>query len=660
MVKLKRKSNINKSIACLLIAITFCSSVILSCMTSSKFVTAQSNPAIDPWDYQKMLGKGMDVDWCKTTKGRETYNVQVVKDFKAAGISHVRIRIKDKATEDLLEELDKQINDCLENGLIPVIAYQADEFKNEPTEENITKVIEWWSTVANRYKDVSHLLSFDLLIEATDALNKEPEKLNEIYERLVTEIRKTNETRIIMISPRLRSDAAYLSELKIPTKHNGYLMAEWHFYASGPSKTNDRKLWTTGTAEEKKKITDKIQLALEFQEKNHVPTWVGAWMVGNYNDGNDYTVEEQVVFATYMTEQLSKAGIPFAINSDTKFYDREKNTWIGSMKPVFNTVFGTSEDESTSQDNANYAKGIQVGFNAKGSLSVKEQCSYISKQLGTWKKDKIDTSKIWIRLQGGTISQKTYPKDWSADEYRQWADIQKKYKVKLIFVVNLNDTASSQLGLYKKFVKAGLKFSAIELGNEQYLARYKGSLTEKYDEVTKRTANMTPAKYIKLCNEYIKVMKNYKLPFYVQFAPENSTNKDYAAWNKEIAKGINKNQFLSTDIHGTIHLYERNGSGTLNEKQITSIRKLVNKPIHMAITESGVVDKKGELTEQQYIKQEVALTKRILSEMKKGDIILNQVLYTDYKTIGSAVLHDKSKGLTSKGKAIYKLFKQFW
>ena len=219
---------------------------------------------ISPWQYQALLGRGMDVDWSKTTKGKKYYSVEAVKAFKAQGISHVRIRIKDEADENLFAHLDQQIKDCLENGLIPVIAYQADELKNEPTEENMNKVIRWWRTVAERYQDYSHLLSFDLLIEVTDALNKEPDKLNEIYENLVTEIRKTNPTRIIMISPRLRSDAAYLKELKIPTQHNHYLMAEWHFYASGPSKENDRKLWTVGTEEEKKLINDKINLALEW------------------------------------------------------------------------------------------------------------------------------------------------------------------------------------------------------------------------------------------------------------------------------------------------------------------------------------------------------------------------------------------------------------
>ena len=296
------------------------------------------NP-ISPWKYQSMLRKGMDVDWSKTKKGKENYNLKTVQDFESAGINHVRIRIKEKADNDLFVALDEQIDDCINTGIIPIIAYQADEFKNNPNEENLQKVVDWWRIVAERYKDKSYLLSFDLLIEATDALNKQPEKLNELYERIVAEVRKTNLQRIVIISPRLRSDAQYLSELKIPSQANGYLMAEWHFYAAGPSKTNDRKLWTIGTENEKKLIIDKINYALEWQKKTNIPTWVGAWMPGNYNDGDDYSIEEQVVFAEFVTSSLVNAQIPFAVNSDTKFYDRETNNWIDNMLPVFNTIF---------------------------------------------------------------------------------------------------------------------------------------------------------------------------------------------------------------------------------------------------------------------------------------------------------------------------------
>lgn len=629
---------------------------------------------ISPWDYQKLLGKGMDVDWCKTSKGMKNYSTITCKNFKMSGISHVRIRIKDYISDTLFQSLDIQINDCLENGLIPIIAYQANEFKNAPTEENIQKVADWWGAVAERYKDKPYFLAFDLLIEATDVLNKQPEKLNEVYGRIVPEIRKTNPERILMISPRLRSDAAYLHELKIPEGHNGYLMAEWHFYAAGPSKTTARKLWTTGTEAEKKLITDKIELALEWQEKNNIPTGVGAWMAGNYNDGNHYTVQEQVNFASFMTEQLTKAGIPFAVNSDTKFYDREKNIWIEELQPVFECIYGQkaviAENSSTGNDTASpdtdtsgfkANKKIHTGFNTKGSLDTVNQCKYVEKQFAKLKKNKADTSKIYLRLQGGTISQKSYSKNWSTRQVSLWAKLQKKYKCKYIFVINFNDTAANQLKFYQRFIKAGIHFSIIELGNEQYLPRFARPYTSQYDEITKRTANMTTSKYVKLSNTYIKLFKKYKLPFYVQFAPDSENNKaSYAKWNTAIASAINNNKFASSDIHGTIHLYERKGAGSLNARQINSLRKRIKKKIHIAVTESGVTDKKGKLPENDYADQEVNLEKRILMQLKPGDILLNQVLYTNYKTTGSAVLHPQSKGLTVKGSKILNLFKQFW
>lgn len=293
---------------------------------------------INPWYYAQNLGKGLDVDWSKTSDGREYYNAQTVKDFSNMGINHVRIRIKDDMTEETFNALDNQIKDCLNNNIVPIIAYQADELKNDPSDKNLKKVVKWWGEVSEHYKDYSYLLSFDLIIEVTDALKNEPERLNEIYEELVTEIRRTNPNRILIISPRIRSNPEYLNDLKIPTNHNGYLMAEWHFYASGPSKINKEKLWTTGAAEEKQIIINKINLALDWQKKTGIPTWVGAWMPGDYNDGNNYSIGEQAIFANFVASELDKAKIPFAVNSDTKFYNREKNKWYGEMLPVLNAI----------------------------------------------------------------------------------------------------------------------------------------------------------------------------------------------------------------------------------------------------------------------------------------------------------------------------------
>lgn len=295
---------------------------------------------ISPKDYQSLLGRGMDVDWSKSDQGRESYRLQTAQDFKAAGISHVRIRVKDPISDELFASLDRQIADCLSVGLIPIVAYQADAFKNDPSDLRLQEAAAWWDAMARHYQNASHKLAFDLLIECSDELNSQGDRLNAYFESAVSRIRASNPTRILMISPRLRADPVYLSELTVPTAHNGYLMAQWHFYASGPSKTNERKLWTTGTAAERRLIEEKIDLALAWQTRTGIPTWVGAWMPGNYNEGDDYTVPEQAAFAAFMVQTLTKAEIPFAVNSDTKFYDADSASWISEMLPVRSALFG--------------------------------------------------------------------------------------------------------------------------------------------------------------------------------------------------------------------------------------------------------------------------------------------------------------------------------
>jgi hypothetical protein len=323
-----------------------------SCFTSKKAgnpipVKSEDNSGnidapISPKNYHAKLGKGIDVIWAEMKKGIETFNPKMVKDFKQAGFSHIRIRVKDYPDQKLLAHIDNVVEQCLQNNLIPIIAYHGGEFEEKPTAENMEASVQWWGIVANHFKNKTHNVSFDLIIEVTDALNKEKDKLNTFYEKTVTEIRKTNPNRIIFISPVVRSAPEYLKDLKIPTQHNNYLMGEWHFYASGPDKTNKNKLWTTGTEAEKDLIRAKIKTAMQWQNQTGIYTWVGAWMAGNYNKGNDYTVAEQVQFANFVTCELTKNNIPFAFNADHKYYDAANNKWYADLKPVLDEIMKTT------------------------------------------------------------------------------------------------------------------------------------------------------------------------------------------------------------------------------------------------------------------------------------------------------------------------------
>ena len=311
-------------------------------LTLTAFIANAQPSAIAPQDYQQMLKKGIDVDWWGRSEKNKygAYSETAVKRFAQQGIKHVRFRLHHyRFTDEDFKRLFSQINTCMQNDLIPIIAFSAKPYKENPNAEEHEKVVKWWKIMAERCKDLSPKVSFDLIVEPSDKVKKDVAELNSLYEDCVATIRKTNPKRIIFIAPPKLSHPEGLKYLQTPSQSNSYLMAEWHFYAAGPNKTNNKKRWTSGTAEEKQQIKKSIKVAVDWQKETGIYTWVGAWMPGDYNKGDNYSVKEQIEFASFMTQQLDKYGIPFAINSDDKFYDYQAENWIPQYKDLLNSIF---------------------------------------------------------------------------------------------------------------------------------------------------------------------------------------------------------------------------------------------------------------------------------------------------------------------------------
>ena len=311
-------------------------------LTLTAFIANAQPSAIAPQNYQQMLKKGIDVDWWGRSEKNKygAYSETAVKRFAQQGIKHVRFRLHHyRFTDEDFKRLFSQINTCMQNDLIPIIAFSAKPYKENPNAEEHEKVVKWWKIMAERCKYLSPKVSFDLIVEPSDKVKKDVAELNSLYEDCVATIRKTNPKRIIFIAPPKLSHPEGLKYLQVPSQSNSYLMAEWHFYAAGPSKTNNKKRWTSGTAEEKQLIKKSIKVAVDWQKKTGIYTWVGAWMPGDYNKDDNYSVKEQIEFASFMTKQLDKYGIPFAINSDDKFFDYQAENWISQYKDLLDSIF---------------------------------------------------------------------------------------------------------------------------------------------------------------------------------------------------------------------------------------------------------------------------------------------------------------------------------
>lgn len=291
-----------------------------------------AEPPLTAARYAAQLGVGMDVDWARTERGIREFDPLVVRDFAAQGIRHVRIRVAGKPTEARLIHLRKLVEACERYGVIPVISFQADEYKNDPNPANEREFINWWIAVAHYFGNSSPQLGFDLIYEPAGRLDHNLVSLNRVYEKTVKVIHDIDPQRMIFIAPRLRAEPEDLTSLKLPAHSQNYLLAEWHIFPWGLLKNNASYPWTSGKAA----IRNRINIALRWQQKTGHVSWVGGWGVGG--SSRVAPTASQMAFATFMACELQQAKIPYAINTDTQFYDGEEGAWRPIAEPLLKTM----------------------------------------------------------------------------------------------------------------------------------------------------------------------------------------------------------------------------------------------------------------------------------------------------------------------------------
>lgn len=130
--------------------------------------------------------------------------------------------------------------------------------------------------------------------------------------------------------------------------------------------------------------------------------------------------------------------------------------------------------------------------------------------------DAATRQRLVIRVTGGTISQTTYGRDWTAEMISQWVALQKKQGVRFVFVVNGNEAPADQAALIQRWLDAGAEFDFIEMMNEYYLPKFARG-DRSHEAVTRA---VTPESYVnEILPAYWRELDRFKLPYYVIFAP---------------------------------------------------------------------------------------------------------------------------------------------
>lgn len=308
---------------------------------------------ISPADYQQMLGSGIDVDWWQEGNGYQVQNWDdVIYDFRQAGVQHLRITIEQEVMRPAdFVILDEQINHCIRHGIIPIISYRP-PYSGRYTTRQREHIARWWSIMANHYRYYSARLSFDILPEPNNTMFASYNDLNLFYEDCVNVIRVTNPYRIIFIAPTYNSDPMYLQYLRIPSRANGYLMAEWHFMSRNHYR-NFWNRWNSHRAYEERWLRARIETALAWQRRTGIYTWMGSWAPGIYAGTTYYAAPASLT--EFLSATLISISMPYAVHGIHHYYDYHNRSWKHTAQKPMQAYFPRGHFAHS---------GIPVGGNA--------------------------------------------------------------------------------------------------------------------------------------------------------------------------------------------------------------------------------------------------------------------------------------------------------
>ncbi len=295
--------------------------ILLNIILLPLFVFSQiPDKPISPVEAINMLGKGIlfepqSGDWNGNISA--PYKSKYGDIIKDTGFKSVRIRYQgdknpmikaiaqgppyDANDDKLLDELEFIIDDVLSKELAPVITFYGLTNDNPG---DYDKMISWWGYVANRFKNKSHRLIFNLFIEPYNLLkNEDPHRIMDYYEAITTEIRKTNPTRLLIyfaIQPENRSDNPYGPGIDFfntkaynPVPADAGIYYIWDFHVLKSDAMDNIRL---------------VQQAWEYMDSTKQAVWSGAW--DSMTDEREWWYGEPI--AINVNRRFIDRGIPYA------------------------------------------------------------------------------------------------------------------------------------------------------------------------------------------------------------------------------------------------------------------------------------------------------------------------------------------------------------
>ncbi len=299
------------------------------CITISLEAQWSSHDAVDAMGRGINMGNTLDPPGGEDTWNNPPAQEYYFDDYKDANFTCVRLPITWNEHTDTvlpytidstwLNRIEQIVDWGLSRGLLIIINAHHDSWiKEDYTAVNIARFDSIWSQIAARFQGKSDSLIFEIINEPNPMTLA---NVNELNERVLGIIRRTNPTRNVCFSGHMWSNSQELLQADIPL--DDYLIGYYHSY--DPYPFGLKGPGTYGSDADIAATAAKFQSVANWAAENNVPVVLGEFGYINKCEYNS----RMCAYAT-VTEKARTFNVAFQAwddGGDFRIYNRGARTW---------------------------------------------------------------------------------------------------------------------------------------------------------------------------------------------------------------------------------------------------------------------------------------------------------------------------------------------
>jgi aryl-phospho-beta-D-glucosidase BglC (GH1 family) len=363
-------------------------------------ISSKAQNRITAFEMNERLGRGINMgnsfEAPSETAWGNPWDPEYFKIMSELGFSHVRLPVRWEPADrsmanspysiypEFLDRIQEVVDTALRYGLHIIINMHHHEALYEDPAGQKDRFQSQWDQIANRFKDYPDSLLFEVLNEPHGNLT--PALWNEYFSDALSEIRKTNPTRVVLMGTAEYGGLGGVVHLQIP--NDEYLILSVHYY-NPFNFTHQGADWVGSQSEEwlgtewfdteadREAVASDFASALQYSETNHIPLHVGEF--GAYEEADLDSRTRWTTFLARWFEQQDLSWAYWEFSAGFGIYDPSTKQYI---TPLVDALLHNEMPEPTpvqaipvyTSDFTNGTDGwiLQNSGGASGSLAASE------------------------------------------------------------------------------------------------------------------------------------------------------------------------------------------------------------------------------------------------------------------------------------------------